>query len=85
MANKLYEETAIQDIADAIREKNGSSDTYTVADMGEAVRANIPSLCESLPTRTSLSRRTESTPSAVLIPILPKGGMRWTARKEGIK
>ena len=39
MANKLYEESAIQDIANAIREKNGSSDTYTVADMGGAVRA----------------------------------------------
>lgn len=31
MANKAYSETAIQDIADAIREKNGSTDTYIVA------------------------------------------------------
>lgn len=38
MANKLYEETAIQDIAEAIRETNGSTDTYTVAQMGDAVR-----------------------------------------------
>ena len=42
MANKLYEESSISDIADAIREKNGSSNTYTVAQMGNAVRA-IPS------------------------------------------
>lgn len=39
MANKLYQENAIQDIAAAIREKNGSSDTYKVAEMGNAVRA----------------------------------------------
>lgn len=38
MANKLYEETAIQDIADAIREKASSSDTYKVAEMGDAIR-----------------------------------------------
>ena len=39
MANKLYQESAIQDIAAAIREKNGTADTYKVADMGNAVRA----------------------------------------------
>lgn len=38
MANKLYEESSIRDIAAAIREKNGSSNTYTVAQMGKAVR-----------------------------------------------
>lgn len=38
MANKLYEETAIRAIADAIREKNGSSDTYTVGEMPAAIR-----------------------------------------------
>lgn len=42
MANKLYEETDIQNIADAIRAKNNSTDTYKVADMPEAIR-NIPS------------------------------------------
>lgn len=42
MANKLYEETAIQDIADAIREKTSSTDTYKVAEMGDAIRS-IPS------------------------------------------
>ena len=39
MVKKLYTEANIQDIADAIRQKNGSSATYTVADMGDAVRA----------------------------------------------
>lgn len=41
MANKLYEETNIQAIANAIRGKNGSSDTYTVAQMAQAI-ADIP-------------------------------------------
>lgn len=36
--NKLYEETSIQDIANAIREKNGLTDTYTVSEMGNAIR-----------------------------------------------
>lgn len=40
MANKLYEESAVADIAAAIRETNGKTDTYTVAQMGDAVRAN---------------------------------------------
>lgn len=39
MSKKLYEETNIQDIAAAIREKNGSQNVYTVAQMGNAVRA----------------------------------------------
>lgn len=42
MANKLYEESSIQNIADAIRSKNGSSDTYTVSEMSTAIE-NIPS------------------------------------------
>lgn len=37
MAQKLYEETNIQAIADAIRSKNGTTDTYTVADMADAI------------------------------------------------
>lgn len=36
---KLYEETAVQDIANAIREKNGTATKYKVAEMGAAVRA----------------------------------------------
>ena len=35
---KLYEETAVQDIANAIREKNGTATKYKVAEMGDAVR-----------------------------------------------
>ena len=39
MANVLVEENSLQDIADAIREKTGTSDTYTPAQMGEGVRS----------------------------------------------
>jgi hypothetical protein len=42
MSNKLYEESDIQAIANAIRSKNGSSDTYTVSQMSSAID-NIPS------------------------------------------
>lgn len=37
MAKKLYEETSVQNIADAIREKNGSTSTYTIGEMSEAI------------------------------------------------
>lgn len=36
--NKLYDEESIKDIADAIREKNGTTDTYKVGEMGKAIR-----------------------------------------------
>lgn len=39
MAKKLYEEASVQDIAAAIREKNGTTTKYKVAEMGAAVRA----------------------------------------------
>ena len=42
MAKKLYEEASVQDIAAAIREKTGGTETYKIAQMGDAVRA-IPS------------------------------------------
>lgn len=38
MIKKLYEESSIQDIATAIREKNGTTTKYKVAEMGAAVR-----------------------------------------------
>lgn len=38
MAKKLYEETSVQAIADAIREKTGGTETYKIAQMGDAVR-----------------------------------------------
>lgn len=38
MSKKLYEETAVQDIAAAIREKTGGAETYKIAQMGGAVR-----------------------------------------------
>lgn len=39
MAKKLYEESSVQDIAAAIREKNSTATKYKVAEMGAAVRA----------------------------------------------
>lgn len=39
MAKRLYEEANIQDIADAIREKNGLSVSYKVSQMAAAIRA----------------------------------------------
>lgn len=36
---KLYEEASVQDIAAAIREKNGETTTYKIGEMGTAVRA----------------------------------------------
>ena len=39
MAKKLYEESSVQDIANAIREKNGTAAKYKVAEMADAVRA----------------------------------------------
>lgn len=41
MANKLYDDTSIKAIADAIRSKNGKTDTYTVAEMAGAIN-DIP-------------------------------------------
>lgn len=37
MSKKLYEETNISAIAAAIRAKNGSQDTYTTAEMADAI------------------------------------------------
>jgi len=42
MALKLYNDTDIQNIADSIRTKNGSSDTYKVSEMARVIQ-NIPS------------------------------------------
>lgn len=41
MANKLYNDISIKAIADAIRAKNGKTDTYTVAEMAGAIN-DIP-------------------------------------------
>ena len=38
----MAERVTIQDIADAIRSKNGSSDTYMISEMADAIE-NIPS------------------------------------------
>ena len=42
MANKLYNDKSVKDIADAIRAKNGTTNTYNISEMGPAI-INIPS------------------------------------------
>lgn len=42
MAMKLYPDTAVQAIANAIRAKNGSSDTYSIGEMAQAI-TDLPS------------------------------------------
>lgn len=37
MGLKLYDETSVQAIADAIRANNGSSNTYTISEMSTAI------------------------------------------------
>lgn len=39
MSKKLYTESYVQNIADAIREKNGLTDTYMLGEMATAIRA----------------------------------------------
>lgn len=39
MGKKLYEEASVQDIAKAIREKNGGTTKYTIGEMGAAIKA----------------------------------------------
>lgn len=41
MANKLYNEDSIRDIANAIRTKNGTENTYNVSEMADAIRAIV--------------------------------------------
>lgn len=50
MAKKLYTESYIEDIADAIRTKTGGSDTYTVSEMAQAIE-DIPSGGGGTPTK----------------------------------
>lgn len=42
MANKLYNDTSVKAIADAIRVKNGTTNTYNISEMATAI-TNIPS------------------------------------------
>ena len=37
MSKKLYEESYISAIANAIREKNGTNNTYRIIDMADAI------------------------------------------------
>ena len=54
MGNVLVRESSLQAIADAIREKNGSVNTYTPAEMAEAVAAIAPVLLEKVFTENGI-------------------------------
>lgn len=60
MAMKLYSDVDIQDIANAIREKNGQSTTYKVSDMAAAI-GSIPSV--SVSSKTITANGTYTAPS----------------------
>lgn len=62
MAKKLYEESSIQAIADAIRTKNGETTTYKVADMATAIEAlsDSPIVDESLENTTQYRQMNET-------------------------
>lgn len=56
MAKKLYEESDIQSIADAIREKNKTTNTYKVREMAVAIiniKGDTPTLQSKSVTYTS--------------------------------
>lgn len=60
MAKKLYEETDIQNIANAIRSKNGSSDTYRASDMDNAI-SEIVTAAEAINDSTTSETTTWSS------------------------
>lgn len=67
MAKKLYEESSIQNIAAAIRAKNGAVTTYKVADMATAIQAlsGSPIVDESLENTTQY-RQMNATAAAFI-------------------
>lgn len=72
MAQKLYEETNIQAIADAIREKNGSANTYKTSEMASAI--------EAIETGTDVSDATISSGAQMLKGVTAYGsnGTKYT-------
>jgi hypothetical protein len=54
MGNVLVQEDSLRAIADAIRAQNGSEDTYTPAEMAEAVAAIAPVLLEKVFTENGI-------------------------------
>lgn len=67
MAKKLYEETSVQAIANAIRAKNGETTTYKIGDMAEAIAdiSGSPIVDEAL-NNTTQYRQMNATAAAFL-------------------
>ena len=75
MGNKFYDESDIQDIADAIRSKNGTQNTYTVAQMAAAI-GNIPTGITPTGTINIISNGTYNvTDKASAVVAVPTGVM----------
>lgn len=75
MALKLYNETDIEAIADAIRAKNGSSDTYKVSEMADAIDdiptgggSSLPASCKFYSRITLTSDATYSNRLSLQLP-----------------
>lgn len=71
MANRFYEETHIQDIANAIREKNknATNKSYLVSEMGDAVReinTQKPEETKTIPITTNGTVNITPTEGSVL-------------------
>lgn len=64
MSKKLYEESNIQEIANAIREKNGEETTYKVSEMAEVIR-NLPSSGAIITSLNVTKNGTYSSPSGI--------------------
>jgi hypothetical protein len=54
MGNVLVQESSLRAIAESIRAQNGSEDTYTPAEMAEAVAAIAPVLLEKVATENGV-------------------------------
>lgn len=62
--NKLYEEEDIREIANSIRAKNGSSDTYKLSEMASAIDAIQPESYWENPTTVLIFHSTNNVSSA---------------------
>lgn len=67
MAKKLYDESSVQAIAAAIREKTGGAETYKIAEMGAAIRGITASVImdENLENTTQYRQMNETVASFI--------------------
>ena len=78
MASVIVTDTHLSDIADAIRGRNGTSNTYTPAEMAAAI-TSLPSSAELVYSGTVAANTTSTT--AALITVRTISTRLWTADK----